>query len=522
MPPSCLYLLIRAYISPHRLQSLFCQVQGKMINRPPDLSGWVERYPDNPVRQAVESSNYPIFEALLAAGYDPNEVPWYSGNIKTSKRPLHVAAANPNHLFLRKLLESGARTDVLWRNHGEELSAFKIAMNEGQWDNAMILLTSGGNPDDSEDKEALWEQKLASFGLDDEENSSGSFFLPLFGLLDDDLVDISLPSSYLDARKVYARTFPYDTPYYRNDYDGEYTHLELLITTRRGLDNERRQNLIREYIRAGGDVSRYQASSPLEVWNIRAQALHAMRAMSVDEMLGSLPLEDLGVSYHTSLTPLHLCVITSNEELLRFLITEVHLNPDIPEFTSRGATPLLLAIRRRSMPIARALLELGASIDFTTPIMRLTALHFAASTRDVSIVRWVIEEILRQKDEESARSYLNQRTLFGHTALHLACMPSAGDLYTDKGRVSIHYQIFEYNDTNLRLELVELLQAVGAVDWTAQDHQGNTPGHYLMMVNFDQSTAEGAENGRRLRELAMQEAAGIKNEFGYTVADLWE
>jgi len=142
-------------------------------------------------------------------------------------------------------------------------------------------------------------------------------------------------------------------------------------------------------------------------------------------------------------TILHSAIISQNENMVRYLINEIHLPTDCTNV--HRMTPIHYAIMSKSIRMVRLLINCGAFIDpqdnsGKTPLMMAcqigdsnicqllldnnasvnlfdmsgsTALHFASSGRSVSCVRNIIGN---EKTNQNAVDFFN------NTPLHLACI----------------------------------------------------------------------------------------------------
>ncbi|RDB26203.1 hypothetical protein Hypma_006841 [Hypsizygus marmoreus] len=101
--------------------------------------------------------------------------------------------------------------------------------------------------------------------------------------------------------------------------------------------------------------------------------------------------------------------------------------------------------------------DLGSSIDFFTPTMQLIAVQFAACTRDVDVLQWVVDP------------GLTETTLSPHCGLSGATLRG-----------------------NISPKSIHTLQSVRAGDWGDRDHDERTPTNQLLAASPNELCSHGA------------------------------
>ncbi|KAI0263484.1 hypothetical protein BC834DRAFT_887560 [Gloeopeniophorella convolvens] len=494
------------------------------------VSSWRKKYGEDALIQSVRSSNHQLFLALLDAGEDINSNDYlYSRDGRIPTLAVHVAAAHEDPRFLVTLLDRGAIVDDACQlNYPASDNVFRAAVRAGRWDNLNIIITAGG-VNGLEDNDRIWEEwcriaiheaPIAGDADADGDAAHLPFLRTLFSRSWANLaaLPISLPDVELMPRR--RECFRFDA---LGAVDSEsledmqaLSNLEWLITESLShLDDARRCSIALQLISGGADVAYYSAPDPSAAWDRRA----ALVAAADGNPLASVwaPLSGLPTSYYMATTPLHQCISTHNTELLRALLADGKLNPNVPEFATGMRTPLQLALAACDRGACEVLIAHGAAVDYISPIMQTTTVRFAAAARDASLLRWFLGELQARLSEDVLQELLAHKSVLGHSPLHVACLPSSPPHATaSPARCSIHYAL-----PSGRAPDAAVLQAIvnsGAGSWEDTDHQGASPAHYL--------AATLADGGRSADDndcwsLILDSSLRMKNEFGFTPTQVW-
>lgn len=154
-------------------------------------------------------------------------------------------------------------------------------------------------------------------------------------------------------------------------------------------------------------------------------------------------------------TPLHVATKEGHADVVSELLR--HMDVNLPNRS--GATPLLLAVQRQRLALARRLVEHGADLrqadkDGTSPF------HAACQHGHGEMVRWLWQAMTQQ----GARDLLNARTTTGATPLQLAAASGNADV-------------------------VQFLLGREGVDACAADDDGWTPLHKAAQTHNTHATA---------------------------------
>ncbi|KAI0054633.1 ankyrin [Artomyces pyxidatus] len=485
-----------------------------------DVSAWSEEHGGDSLNEAIRQSMFDTFMALIEAGQDINSNEYlYSRDGRMPTLPVHVAATHPDPRFLAELLARGADADDDCQiDYPNSDNVFRSAVRAAQWDNFTTVLKTGG-VHGSPDPDELWSEwhrmtsRSDAFSREDGE-AHIAFILMIFRRpwpvsSDPPLI---LPKFELEHRR--HNVFRFYSLASCSDEQPEdaqlLSNLDWLVSVELPhLTNTLRVDLVLRLIASGADVSYYTAPSPASVWNARAHSLPEKVHPYHDS-----PWQHLGPTYCMPTTPLHECVRAHNEDMLRALISQAGFNPNIPEFDTGALPPLFLALSLGDARMCHLLVELGADLAYETPFLRLTAIHFAASARSISLIRWLVGETLAICAADVARDLLGRTSLFGHSALHVACMPTVTQMSSPSQRttLSIHHALPD-GTSRPSAEVLQALLEAGAGSWDLRDHQGNTPGHFL-------AAAVEKGGGDGLVGMIPASAMSIENEFGETVMDI--
>ncbi|KIJ27015.1 hypothetical protein M422DRAFT_55246 [Sphaerobolus stellatus SS14] len=453
----------------------------------------------NALIASIEANDYSTFMRLLQEG-----VSVYAHDHINSKTdsfpvlPIHVAAKQSDPIFLKTLLEKGVEPNDEFQYENPSFSnAFVSAVRAGQWNNAKQLVEKGA-VGGWVDVDYLWEDwtkvvlPRRNYETDEEEELWRQRMQFLFGLFCKSFESLpcvpSLPQVELSYRKEQPAFFgSLGEPGYQDDIQGPLSNLEWLITQPL-LPEKERTNLTRKLLDHGTDVSAFCGEAS-QIWNARANAINGHTRDHAYLYTSPRGLAALGPSFHRIHSPLNLAVLMDNFNLIELLVQSTSI--EIPEFSTRGSTPLLLAVGRSNLEVSKFLLEKGgALITFSTPIMQLNALHFAASTRDVEMISWVIETLEKELEAGlSMQPFCEQRTIFGQTPLHVACLPewrwndgqnakgvflSPRRDYSQLGKKFIHRPTIGESQS-----VFNILNTIGAGSWEDKDVFGMTPLDYL-------------------------------------------
>ncbi|RUS22547.1 hypothetical protein BC937DRAFT_88542 [Endogone sp. FLAS-F59071] len=173
-------------------------------------------------------------------------------------------------------------------------------------------------------------------------------------------------------------------------------------------------------------------------------------ADSVDSLLArpGISGEDVlvDITDKWSNTALFIATQNSNARIVKVLLEKCHADPDSAVYKSTGSTPLIEAIRKKSLEIIKLLLKAGANVNVCDK-NGTWVLHHGANSQNAQIV-----EILL-----NTGSSVNITDKDGHTPLHYAIQNSKS-----------------HTNTSLKIERL-LLKNFANVN--AVDYQGRTPLH---------------------------------------------
>ena len=119
--------------------------------------------------------------------------------------------------------------------------------------------------------------------------------------------------------------------------------------------------------------------------------------------------------------------VSVNQVLLR----SFKINVKVP--TLRGETPLMLAAIKGNMPLAQKLVDMGAPVDAD---FGWTALHYAASTGQAEMAKWLIEKgakVNARTDRGVTPLYMAARTISASTVNVLLAAGADKTLCNDQG-----------------------------------------------------------------------------------------
>ncbi|KAL9594696.1 MAG: hypothetical protein Q9219_006896 [cf. Caloplaca sp. 3 TL-2023] len=110
--------------------------------------------------------------------------------------------------------------------------------------------------------------------------------------------------------------------------------------------------------------------------------------------------------------------------LIKELLEKAHLKGILPYFidscTGLGATALFRACERKMHKVSLLLLEYGADC-FLSSSKNISPLHIAAYHGSVAFAEAMLEKLLLDYDADRVRSFINQRNVYGMTALNDTC-----------------------------------------------------------------------------------------------------
>ncbi|TCD64915.1 hypothetical protein EIP91_003451 [Steccherinum ochraceum] len=389
---------------------------------------------DDALIQAIKASNFPLFTSLLEFGVDVNSNDYlHSRDGRLPTLPIHVAAANPDPRFLQVLIERGADPDdpraYPLGVYPEFDNVFRTAVRCGLWENVDIIIDAGGYRGEL-DVDLMWELREHALKED-------------VGQVDDDLLRDELEAAIHCVMRMPIRELellrpsdfvPLDhgrnddlqwnsiasagaSSYEDIDMHHELTNFAWMVSAELSLcDEDRRISIIDRLLSRGVDVDCYTAPSYIDAWDRRVSQI---RGAPEGHSSYNSPMPNLGTSYHSLTTPLHTCVLRENSRLFNHLVSKWRFNPNIPEYSTRAYPPLFLALSRSDLCMTSVILDAGGSIDFITPIMRVTALHVAAATHDADVFRWVVSKV-NQLIPGRANTLFTQCTALGHAPFHVA------------------------------------------------------------------------------------------------------
>ncbi|PYI08860.1 hypothetical protein BO78DRAFT_395439 [Aspergillus sclerotiicarbonarius CBS 121057] len=226
-------------------------------------------------------------------------------------------------------------------------------------------------------------------------------------------------------------------------------------------------------------------------------------------------------------SPVHKAIASDNNAMLSHLLAREFSPNTLPLGDVRKSiTPLMATfLNRNNKPwneAAYAILARDPRIDFDlrSPFMLVHILHIATAHSLAALQR--VERIAPLSHADT--------TAYGHTLLHIACLPTLIQRYASKVQESIRAMRCHYSsapttmaeceaELSPQLELIQYLVASGTQSVAAYDTDLNTPLHYLASARVINEEAIEFLRAQPQGEVTWTE---WRNWYGYTAEELWE
>ncbi|RAL02558.1 uncharacterized protein BO80DRAFT_26208 [Aspergillus ibericus CBS 121593] len=227
------------------------------------------------------------------------------------------------------------------------------------------------------------------------------------------------------------------------------------------------------------------------------------------------------------LSPIHEAIASGNTAMLSHLLARGFSPNTLPLGDVRKSfTPLMSTFLHRNNEswneAAYDILAQDPRIDFDlrAPFMLVHILHIA-TTYSLAALRRVERDVPLSHADTTA---------YGHTLLHIACLPKLIQRFAHKVRESVRSMRCPWDsapktkaqceaDLSPQLELIQYLLASGVQSVTAYDTDLNTPLHYLASARVINEEAIALLRAQPDGEVTWME---WRNWYGYTAEELWE